>query len=96
VGFTARIALVVISLQIAALDHHFEIADVVGVEGTSAHTLHCHDDLARCADGGSSAVMAIPDAFSLPREVTRPLALESHALRPQAIATRSEPEPPRL
>lgn len=93
---TARLALVVVMLQIAALDHHFGVSDVVGVEGSSAHSMHCHGDASGCADAGSGAVLAAGDAFGLPLEATRPLAIESASVRPLTIHPQAEPEPPRL
>jgi hypothetical protein len=96
VSIFARVALIVIALQLTALDHHFSAADVVGIERSSAHTLHCHDGAASCADGGSGAVLAVQDVFFLPTELTSALALGSHGLKPQAVSSPSEFKPPRL
>ena len=96
IGVSARLALLLLALQISALDHHFGFSDVVGVEGSSAHTMHCHGDTSGCADAASGAVLAVEDAFALPREVVRPLALESSSVKPATVATLTEPEPPRL
>jgi hypothetical protein len=96
IGITARLALVVVTAQIAALDHHFGITDVVGVEGSSAHAVHCHGDAGGCAGSASGAVVAMEDAFRLPRQLVRPLALDTAAIKPAAAVTTVESEPPRL
>jgi Fe-S cluster biogenesis protein NfuA len=92
----ARVAVVAIALQVAALDHHFGITDVVGVEGSSAHTMHCHGASSGCASAASSAVMAVEDAYALPQQVMRPLTLETSSLKPLTATTQVETEPPRL
>ncbi|HWC31207.1 MAG TPA: hypothetical protein VG845_14090 [Dehalococcoidia bacterium] len=96
VGITARIALVVMTLQIVAFDHHFSVKDVVGVEGSSAHTMHCHGDTAGCADAASGAVLAVEDAFALPRETTRPLELVSNSSKPPTVSADPDVRPPQL
>jgi hypothetical protein len=96
IAISARVALLVIAFQIAALDHHFGISNVVGVEGSSAHTLHCHGETSGCADAASGAVASIHNAFALPRPILRPLALESVTARPRTVNLQAEPEPPRL
>ncbi len=93
---TARLALVVITFQIAALEHHFGVSDVVGVEGSSAHSMHCHGDTSGCADAASGAVLAVEGVFALPREVLWPLVVESASVWPVTVSLQAEPEPPRL
>jgi hypothetical protein len=96
VGVTARLAVMVIAVQLAALDHHFSVQDVVGVEGSSAHALHCHGDTQGCAGDASGAVMAVEGYFVLPRQVLAPVAIPAEALRGTATAPSVEPQPPRL
>ena len=96
IGVSARLALLLLALQISALDHHFGFSDVVGVEGSSAHTMHCHGAVSGCADAASGAALSIEDAFVLPREVVRPLTLETSSPKPLTAATQAETEPPRL
>jgi hypothetical protein len=95
IAVTARLALVVVALQIAAIDHHFGVSDVVGIEGSSAHTMHCHGDVSGCADAASGAVMALDGGFVLPREAVMALELTSGSLRPVMVAVLVEAEPPR-
>jgi hypothetical protein len=96
IAVLARVALVVVALQLTALDHHFSPADVVGIEGSSVHTLHCHGEPSGCADAGSGAVLALEGVFVLPREAVRPLALSSATLPALTAVSTAEAEPPRL
>ena len=96
IAVTAHLALVVTALQIAAVDHHFGVSDVVGVEGSSAHTMHCHGNVSGCADAAGDAAIAIESVFALPRETLRPLGLRSSLAKPEAAVTQAEPEPPRI
>ena len=96
IALTERLALVVLLFQIAAVDHHFGVSEVVGVEGSSAHTVHCHGNISGCADAAGDAAIAIESVFALPRETLRPLGLRYSLVKPEAAVTQAEPEPPRL
>jgi hypothetical protein len=96
IAVTSRLTLVVLTLQIAAIDHHLGVSDVVGIEGSSAHTMHCHGNVSGCVDAAGDAAIAIESVFALPREALRPFALQSSLANPEAAVTQAEPEPPRL
>ena len=96
IGLAARIALLALALQISALDHHLGIAGVVGIEGTSAHTMHCHGDTAGCADAGSGAIASVDVASVLPLQAARALKVEIAVQKPRGFVSLVEAEPPRL
>jgi hypothetical protein len=96
VAVLARLLLVVVALQIAALDHQFGVADVVGIEGSSDHTMHCHGNVTGCADAASGALLDASQAFDLPRAALLSFSIESEAQHPASIAGITELQPPRL
>lgn len=96
INVVARVALVLVALQLSALDHHFGATEVVGIEGTSAHVQHCHGEPSGCADGGAGAVLALAGVFVLPQEAVRPLGLSQARQPALAAAVTAEAEPPRL
>jgi hypothetical protein len=96
IALSARAALLAVMLQIAAIDHHFGVSDVVGIEGSSAHTMHCHGNTSGCADAAGSAVMSLEGAFVLPRQTFMALALTARSVTPAEAVVMVEGEPPRL
>lgn len=57
----AQLALFAMLFQIAAIDHHWhpDVNSVQGVEGSSAHQMHCHGGSGGCANGSGSLSSAI-------------------------------------
>ncbi|HLF71803.1 MAG TPA: hypothetical protein VI759_06600 [Dehalococcoidia bacterium] len=70
---TAHVAVLFYVLQIIAIDHwQVNPADAIGVEGSSAHVVHCHGDVSGCAESGglvslldATATMPLPPAAFL-------------------------------
>ena len=63
----ARLAVVVYVAQIAAFDHwQSDATRIFGVEGSSAHVLHCHGDASGCADGATGLVGTLTEAALTP------------------------------
>lgn len=56
----AQLAVFAMLFQIIAIDHHLqpEVNSVRGVEGSSAHQMHCHG-AGDCANGGAGGMSAI-------------------------------------
>ena len=68
-AWTARLALLAYVFQLAAADHwQPTAADIVGIEGSSAHAAHCHSLTVGCAEGGGFTVWlsALADLTSPP------------------------------
>jgi hypothetical protein len=94
--WTARLALVVYLVQLSAVDHwHSHFADVVGVEGNSAHVRHCHGagDCSTTSDPGLNA-NAGPTTLPVPSVVAFGALLTSEST-PQAAFISPPSEPPR-
>jgi hypothetical protein len=93
--WTARLALVVYLVQLAAVDHwHTHIGDIEGVEGSSAHVQHCHG-AGDCATNAGPAIDANAQPAMLPVPSTVTLGLESPSqIAPEAAFISPPSEPP--
>lgn len=69
----AQLAVFAILFQVIAIDHHWhpDVNSVRGVEGSSAHQMHCHG-AGDCANGGgggmSATTIVTPVSLPLPSE----------------------------
>jgi hypothetical protein len=66
IGAGARLSLLIIVMQLVAIDHwHSDVASVVGVENSQQHALHCHSGVAGCSDV-SGLIGLVTEAAILP------------------------------
>jgi hypothetical protein len=66
IGVGARFALLIIVMQLVAIDHwHGDVSSVVGVEDSQRHVLHCHGGGSGCADV-SGLIGLVSEASVLP------------------------------
>jgi hypothetical protein len=94
----AQLVLAAYMFQIAAIDHwHEDPTHVVGVEGSSAHVLHCHGESSHCSDSsGGFAVFVKAEIVSLPSPPSaRATALGRDILFPSETFIATPSEPPR-
>jgi len=64
--WAARLVFVAYVFQVAAFDHwHPDITEVVGVQDSQEHTLHCHGNAGGCSDSVSAAT-SLPAGSYLP------------------------------
>jgi hypothetical protein len=63
----ARLALLAYVCQLAAVDHwRADVHDVVGIEGSAAHSAHCHGGPDGCSDGGGGFAVALESPPPVP------------------------------
>jgi len=63
----ARLALLAYVFQLAAVDHwRADVHDVVGIEGSAAHSAHCHGGPDGCSDGGGGFAVALESPPPVP------------------------------
>ena len=93
--WTARLAFLAYLLQLSAVDHwHSHFSDVVGVEGSSAHVMHCHG-AGDCASMGGAEFALSAQPATLPVPSTHSLRFESAAQdMPEAAFISPPSEPP--
>jgi hypothetical protein len=93
----ARIVLFALIVQLAAIDHwQPDVASVVGIEGSQAHTQHCHGASSSCADSATiTALIVSAGAEPLPPAVLAFEMLTSGTPKPEGIAATFE-HPPRV
>ena len=94
--WSARLAFLAYLFQLMAIDHwHVHPADIVGIEGTSAHVAHCHGG-GDCSDSGALAGPAVTEQATLPLSPpTLPLEMIDDAGRPTAVFIETPYHPPR-
>src|SRR6185436_1547426 len=82
----ARLALFAYAFQLTAVDHwHRDINGVEGVEGSSAHRMHCHADLGSCAEQpGFSGSLAEIKLAPIPPDTAIETAVVSSVSIPSA------------
>jgi hypothetical protein len=91
----ARLVLFAYAFQLTAIDHwHRDVNDVVGVEGSSAHTSHCHGSPSSCAEQpglvGSLAEVELTPLPPAPLIV----AFTQSVTFPGSAFVSTEPQPP--
>jgi hypothetical protein len=93
--WTARLAFLAYFLQLSAVDHwHSHFSDVIGVEGTSAHVMHCHGTSDCATMGGAEfALSAQPATLPVPSIVSLRFESAAQAL-PEAAFISPPSEPP--
>ncbi|MPZ47812.1 MAG: hypothetical protein GEU75_00580 [Dehalococcoidia bacterium] len=96
VGVTARLVLFVIAFQMVAIDHwHAGDADIIGVENSQTHVLHCHGGTAGCADVSGLAAALDNVSLTPPSPLSFRFEAESPLLAPQAAFVSAADQPPR-
>jgi len=95
IGAGARLSLVIIVMQLVAVDHwHSDVSSVVGVEDSQRHALHCHSGASGCADV-SGLIGLVTEAAILPN-VALPdsRVVEVAVLTPAAAFIATPDKPP--
>ena len=90
----ARLALFAYAFQLTAVDHwHKDMGNVVGDQGKSSHSYHCHGDMSGCADqGGISNTITEGELTPIaPTLLTAVAVTDPPAPRPAFIAGADEP-----
>ena len=92
----AHVVLLAYFFQISAIDHwHSHVGDIVGVEGTNAHVMHCHGAGGGCADGATDSPFIDATALILIPPAPLSEAIEPSFAIPGAVYLASPDQPPR-
>jgi hypothetical protein len=94
--WTARLALLVLSFQIGAFDHHVPFTGVRGVEGSDLHVVHCHGEAGSCAASFGSVTALVGADYNLQPPAAFRFELPLAHIVAQAPALEVDVEPPRI
>ena len=91
----ARLALFAYAFQMTAVDHwHKDVNSVVGDEGKSSHSYHCHGDVSGCVEqGGIATSLAEVKLAPIPPSLLSTIALATLPAPEQAFVASAD-EPP--
>jgi hypothetical protein len=90
----ARLALFAYAFQLTAVDHwHKDVNSVVGDEGKSSHSYHCHGDVSKCAEQGGivSSLVEVQLAPIPPSLLTTLVVVTLPAPRAAFVSSADEP-----
>ncbi|HWO72499.1 MAG TPA: hypothetical protein VNN21_02985 [Dehalococcoidia bacterium] len=94
--WAARLVIVAYVFQVAAFDHwHTDIGDVVGIENSQEHALHCHGNAGGCSDTVSAATSLPAGSYvpASPPVVSAAAAVDQS--RPKTVSIEAPATPPR-
>ena len=97
IGVLGRLVIFVIAFQMVAIDHwHASPEDIVGLENSQTHVLHCHGGSAGCADSASGLTVTLDNvSLTPPAPLTIQLDTESDLAAPRTVFISSVDRPPR-
>ena len=95
--WSARAIIVALVFQFVAVDHwHPDPAQVVGVQNSQAHQMHCHGGASGCANSASFTGSLADASLVLTPSTEHLVIFSSSKDHPRGVTIAGPDEPPRL